>query len=92
MENNQKEIDYNIAKSRVNSLRGFYVSLAFFIIFTSFLLIKDLIKSDFSNYNPFGKPHYILWIWGAFLVIRAVKLFIFDTRWEKEMINKELKK
>lgn len=93
MENyNQNQIDYDIAKSRVNSIKRFYISLAFFILFSAIWVVKDFIKINFYDFNPVGRTHWIFWIWGAFLAVRAVKLFIFDTNWERKMISKELKK
>lgn len=87
----QNQIDYDIAKSRVSSIKRFYISLAFFILVSAIWIVKDLIKFNFHDFNPFGRTHFIFWIWGAFLAVRAVKLFIFDTNWERKMISKELK-
>jgi hypothetical protein len=30
--------------------------------------------------------------WGLIILIKAVKLFIFDAEWEREMIERELRK
>lgn len=93
MENfNQNQINYDIAKSRVNSLKKFYLSLAFFGLFVIFWWIKDFVTGNSNHVPIIKKPHYILCIWGLFLTVRAIKLFVFNTQWEKEMIFKELKK
>ena len=93
MENlTQKEIDYSIAKARVNQLKKFYVSLAFLIIvftiysFRKYYLTGEIAFLDFNNFSV------IFWIWGIILVIKAVKLFVFNQSWERKIINKELNK
>lgn len=93
MENLSKtEIDYSMAKERVNQLKKFYVSLAVFtIVFAIFGFRKYYKTGDFAflDYNNFS---VIFWIWGLILAIRAVKIFFFNQSWERKMMDKELNK
>ena len=92
MENfTKEEIDYSVAKERVQKLKKFYTNLVFFLIlfaaysFRRFYLTDDIIFLDQRNIS------IIFWIWGLILAIRAAKLFLFNGDWERKMLNKELK-
>jgi len=91
MENNNEQLRYELAAERVKKIRKFYTSLAVF-----FIVLVLLYGSRFLKY---GFPHWsdlqfsaIFAIWAMILAIRGVKLFFFNSDWEKDMINKELKK
>ena len=93
MENlTHKEIDYAIAKERVKQLKNFYISVTVFIIaftlynFPKYYLTGKIAFLDFKNFSV------IFWIWGIILLIKAIKLFVFNQSWERKVINKELNK
>ena len=91
MENlTKQEIDYDLAKERVRQLKRFYTSLFLYIIV---FLISTFPKFYLGEipFIKFKDVSVIFWIWGAFLTVKAAKLFIFDATWEKRMIEKELK-
>ncbi|MCZ2085392.1 MAG: 2TM domain-containing protein [Flavobacteriales bacterium] len=93
MENlTKQEIDYSMAKERVNQLRKFYISLAVFIIVFTFYGLRKYYKTGEINYLDFNNFSGIFWIWGLILAIRAVKIFFFDHSWERKMMDKELNK
>lgn len=80
--------EYIAAKNRVETLKKFYRQLAVFaIIAGGFLTYK---------YMKYGelKFHFSFWImiWGLVIAIRAVKLFVFDSKWESKQLKKELNK
>lgn len=88
----KNEIDYALAKERVNQLKKFYASLAvFLIVFIVYSLRKYFKTGDivFLNGNNFS---VIFWIWGIILAIKASKIFFFNQSWERRMMNKELNK
>lgn len=88
----KNEIDYALAKERVNQLKKFYASLAvFLIVFIVYSLRKYIKTGDivFLNGNNFS---VIFWIWGIILAIKASKIFFFNQSWERRMMNKELNK
>ena len=89
-------MDYTTAYSRTVQLKKFYKSLLFFGI-----VAVLIIPSDFFEHNLFEDHiirirlfdgYTILAIWALILAARAVRLFLFDSEWEKDMIERELKK
>lgn len=93
MENLTKtEVDYAMAKERVNQIRKFYVSLAVFIIVFAIYSARKYYKTGEVNYLDFNNVSVIFWIWGLILAIRAVKIFFFNHDWERKMMDRELNK
>ncbi|WP_373709636.1 2TM domain-containing protein [Kaistella sp.] len=93
MENLTKtEVDYAMAKERVNQIRKFYVSLAVFIIVFAIYSGRKYYKAGEVNYLDFNNVSVIFWIWGLILAIRAVKIFFFNHDWERKMMDRELNK
>ena len=93
MENLTKtEVDYAMAKERVNQMRKFYVSLAVFIIIFVINSARKYYKTGEVNYLDFNNVSVIFWIWGLILAIRAVKIFFFNHDWERKMMDRELNK
>ena len=93
MENLTKtEIDYSMAKERVNQIRKFYVSLAVFIIVFAIYGLRKYLKGVDINYLDFNSFSVIFWIWGLILAIRGVKIFFFNHDWERKMMDRELNK
>ena len=93
MENlTHKEIDYVIAKDRLKQLKNYYISLVVLIIvftiynFPKYYLTGETSFLDFKNFSV------IFWIWGIILLIKAIKLFVFNQSWERKVINKQLNK
>ena len=88
----KEEVDYSVAKERVQKLKKFYTVLVFFLIifaaysFRRFYLTGDIIFLDQRNIS------IVFWIWGLILAIKAAKLFLFNGDWERKMMNKELNK
>ena len=93
MENLTKtEIDYSIAKARVEQMKKFYIGLAVFILVFAIYSWRKYDKTGeipFFNFNDFS---VIFWIWGLILAIKAIKIFFFNQSWERKMMDKELKK
>ncbi|KMQ66591.1 hypothetical protein ACM46_03460 [Chryseobacterium angstadtii] len=84
-------MDYDSAYERVSRLKKFYKSLLWFGIVAGILFFSDIIETgriDFSLFNG----SIILVIWGIILTIKAVKLFLLDEEWEKDIIEKEMRK
>ncbi len=91
MENNNSRIHYEIAVERVKNIRKFYTSVVVFIIIFGVIYGIRFFKYGFSNLDHI-QVSWIFIIWGLLLAIRGFKLFFLNSDWEKEMINKELKK
>lgn len=84
-------MDYNNAYKRVNELKKFYKHLAWFAIIVGISLLNDY--SGHRNFHlSLFNGSILLLIWGAVLVMKAVKLFIFNADWEKRILEEELKK
>ncbi|MDP2452982.1 MULTISPECIES: 2TM domain-containing protein [unclassified Kaistella] len=93
MENlTKQEIDYSMAKERVNQLRKFYVSLAIFAVLLAIYSFRNYYLNGEITFFSFNNFSGIFWIWGLILAIRAVKIFFFHHSWERKMMDKELNK
>lgn len=84
-------MDYNTAYERVNKIKKFYKSLLWFGIIAGIILLNDFLKDHFAGINIFSGYLFLI-IWAIILTVKAVKLFVFDAEWEKELIEKELGK
>ncbi|MDR6463745.1 2TM domain-containing protein [Chryseobacterium sediminis] len=83
-------MDYETATERTKNIRKFYKSIFIFVIF-AVLIIPDDIFGEKINFRLFDR-YTILGIWGFIILVKAIKLFLFDSEWERNMIEKELEK
>lgn len=83
-------MDYNSAQQRVKRLRSFYKNCMWFTIVAGFILIRNFIKYSGTDHNFQG--WFILTILAIILGVKAVDLFIFDPKWENQILEEELKK
>jgi hypothetical protein len=91
MENlSQKEIDYALAKKRVQQVKKFYTSLAIFIIAFAFLYFRKIYFFGESKFFNLHGISIVFWIWGIILAVKAIKIFFLNNDWERKMMNKEL--
>jgi hypothetical protein len=84
-------MDYNQAQERVKELKKFYKNLTWFGIIAVILFFNDIFEHkeiDFTFFNG----SIILTIWAVILIVKAVKLFIFNSEWERKILDEELKK
>lgn len=83
-------MDYNSAQQRVKRLRSFYKNCMWFTIVAEFILIRNFIKYSGTDHNFQG--WFILTILAIILGVKAVDLFIFNPKWENQILEEELKK
>ena len=88
---------YIRAKKRVESLRGFYIHLAVYIVINSFITLRNIfeyVENGFTVKDAFSDGDtYTLWIiWGLGLLIHGINVFtyasIFGQNWEEKKIQK----
>ncbi|MDN5396508.1 MAG: 2TM domain-containing protein [Chryseobacterium sp.] len=84
-------MDYNSAYERVTQLKKFYKSLLWFGIVAGIIFFDDLFENGSINFSLFDGS-FILVIWGIFLTVKAVKLFLLDAEWERTVMEKEMRK
>ncbi|UKB79667.1 2TM domain-containing protein [Chryseobacterium sp. MEBOG07] len=84
-------MDYETAATRTRSIKRFYKSLFIFAIFAVLIIPDDIFGEKIISFNLFDR-YTILGIWGFIILIKASKLFLFDSEWERNMIEKELEK
>lgn len=84
-------MDYNQAQQRVNDLKKFYKSLLWFGIVAVIIFADDIWEKGIFNFSLWDGS-VILLIWGIILTVKAVKLFILDSDWERDIIEKEMRK
>ncbi|WP_223608393.1 2TM domain-containing protein [Chryseobacterium sp. OSA05B] len=84
-------MDYDSAYERVTQLRKFYKSLLWFGIVAGIIFFDDIFEKGTFDFSLFDGS-VILVIWGIFLTVKAVKLFLLDGEWERGIIEKEMKK
>ncbi|WP_175623300.1 2TM domain-containing protein [Chryseobacterium schmidteae] len=83
-------MDYSSAQQRVKRLKSFYKNCMWFAIVGGFILIRNFVKYSGTDHNFHG--WFILTIWAIILGVKAVNLFIFDSEWENQILEEELKK
>ncbi|MGH1518580.1 2TM domain-containing protein [Chryseobacterium sp. JK1] len=84
-------MDYHTAYSRTNKLKRFYRSVFLFVIFAAIILPDNIFGERIFHIRLFD-AYTILAIWGLIITVKAIKLFIFDSEWENDMIEREMKK
>ncbi|MCJ8152840.1 2TM domain-containing protein [Chryseobacterium sp. SSA4.19] len=84
-------MDYNQAQQRVKELKRFYKSFLWFVIVTAIIFFDNLFEKGIFNFSLWNGS-VILMIWGIILMAKAVKLFILNSEWEKELLEKEMNK
>lgn len=84
-------MNYNQAQQRVNDLKKFYKNLLWFGIVSFIIFFDDIAEKGIFNFSMWNGS-VILLIWGIILTIKAVKLFILDSEWERGVIEKEMNK
>jgi len=84
-------MDYETASDRTKNIRKFYKSIFIFAIFAVLIIPDDIFGEKMINFRLFDR-YTILGIWGFIILIKAIKLFLFDSEWERNMIEKELEK
>ncbi|WP_379967340.1 2TM domain-containing protein [Epilithonimonas sp. UC225_85] len=91
MENNKEKFHYEMAAERVRKIKKFYTGMTIFSLVFVLVYGNRLLKGEFSLWYDFN-GFAIFAIWGLILAFKGFKLFLFNPEWEKDMINKELKK
>lgn len=84
-------MNYNQAQQRVSDLKKFYKNLLWFGIVSFIIFFDDIAEKGIFNFSMWNGS-VILLIWGIILTIKAVKLFILDSEWERGVIEKEMNK
>lgn len=92
MGNNKQNYHYEMAAERVRKIKKFYSGILVFAIVFGIVYGISFFKHGFpQNLNEI-RVSWIFIIWGLILAIKGIKLFFFNSDWENDMINKELKK
>lgn len=84
-------MNYETAHARTNSIRKLYKSLFIFALFAVLIIPDDIFGEKMISFHWFDR-YTILGIWAFIILVKAAKLFLFDSEWERNMIEKELKK
>ena len=84
-------MNYNQAQQRVSELKKFYKNLLWFGIVSFIILYDDIIEKGVFNFSVWNGS-VILLIWGIILMTKAVRLFVLDGEWEREVMEKEMNK
>ena len=91
MENNNQQ-RYEVAAERVQKIKKFYTGVLVFIVVFGVIYGIKFVKHGFPQNLGEMQVSWIFIIWGLILAIKAVKLFLLNSDWENDMINKEIKK
>ncbi len=93
MENINKENPrYEMAVERVKKIKKFYTGILVFAIVFAVVYGIKFFKNGFPQNLGEMRVSWIFIIWGLILTIKGAKLFLFNSDWENDMINKEIKK
>ena len=83
-------MNYNNAQQRVKDLKSFYKNCMWFGIVAAIIFIRNIVK--YADTEDVFRGSMVLMIWGIFLAVKAVKLFILNSDWENKIIEEELGK
>ena len=93
MENiNRENPRYATAVERVQKIKKFYTCVLVFAIVFGIIYGIKFFKQGFPQNLGEMQVSWIFIIWGLILAIKGIKLFFFNSDWENDMINKEMKK
>jgi hypothetical protein len=84
-------MDYNQAQQRVNDLKKFYKNLLWFGIVALIIFFNDIFEKGRFDVTLFNGSIFLT-IWGIVLTVKAVKIFILNSDWEKKILQEEMKK
>lgn len=84
-------MNYNQAQQRVQDLKRFYRSILWFAIVAFIIYFDDIFEKGIFNISQWNGS-IILAIWGIILTVKAVKLFLLNSDWERNMLEKEMRK
>jgi hypothetical protein len=84
-------MDYNQATQRVKELKRFYKSVLWFGIVTFIIFFDDIFEKGIFNFSIWDGSIFLV-IWGVILTVKAVKLFLLDSEWERDVMEKEMRK
>ncbi|GAA5091546.1 hypothetical protein GCM10023210_19080 [Chryseobacterium ginsengisoli] len=84
-------MNYNQAQQRVHDLKKFYKSVLWFGIVAFIIFFDDIFEKGIFNFSLWNGS-VILVIWGIILTVKAVKLFFLDSEWERDVMEKEMRK
>jgi hypothetical protein len=84
-------MDYNQAQQRVNDLKKFYKNLLWFGIVSLIIFFNDVFEKGRFNITLLDGSIFLA-IWAIVLTVKAVKLFVLNSEWEKKTLQEEMKK
>lgn len=84
-------MNYNQAQQRVQDLKKFYKNIVWFGIVAFIIYFDDIFEKGIFNFSQWNGS-IILAIWGIILAVKAVKLFLLSPDWERNMMEKEMRK
>ena len=84
-------MDYNQAQQRVKDLKKFYKGVLWFGIVAFIIFFDDIFEKGIFSFS-WWDGSVILAIWGIILTVKAVKLFLLDAEWEREVMEEEMRK
>ena len=84
-------MDYNQAQQRVNDLKKFYKNLLWFGIVSLIIFFNDVFEKGRFNITLLDGSIFLA-IWAIVLTVKAVKLFVLNSEWEKKILQEEMKK
>lgn len=89
MKDTEQALAYQKAKTRVKSLKAYYIMLlVYFALFVYYLIQKG--DQEFLFLGPFLNG-WLFSIWGIFLVLYSLYLYVpYFRNWEEKQLYKEL--
>ncbi|MPS74606.1 MAG: 2TM domain-containing protein [Chryseobacterium sp.] len=89
---NKENPRYAMAVERAQKIKKFYSGILVFAIVFGVVYGVRFFKNGFPQ--NLGEMHvsWIFIIWALILTIKGLMLFFFNSDWENDMINKEIKK
>ncbi|MFV8345322.1 2TM domain-containing protein [Flavobacterium sp. ZB4P13] len=93
---NQENELVELAKSKVNKLKGFYVHLAIYLIGVVVFILKEYFDMTFKFFPIKHINSYVMAIWSIAFFISAIDVLIafqfFGKKWEERKIKSIMEK
>lgn len=91
--NEENEINYLRAKTRIKEIKGFYIHLSVYLFINLIVMVQYLLKVAPNSDVKGGVNFYTGILWGIVILIHAISIFLPTiTNWEQKKTEELMKK
>lgn len=91
--NEENEINYLRAKTRIKEIKGFYIHLSVYITVNLILIGFNVLYQELGYLKIKMNQFFTVILWGVVILIHAISIFLPTiTNWEKRKTEELMKK